>query len=115
MLYLNDYRSIFVSLCFSKKMLMEKNGNSANEKWLYHGSISTVIKDICVQNLDWRLCGLNGVAYGQGSYFALNASYSHKYARSDSQDHRYMFLAQVLVGQFTTVSSMILFQVFLGL
>ena len=73
MLYLNDYRSIFVSLCFSKKMLMEKNGNSANQKWLYHGSISTVIKDICVQNLDWRLCGLNGVAYGQGSYFALNA------------------------------------------
>lgn len=55
------------------------------------------------------------VAYGQGSYFALNASYSHKFARSDSQGHRYMFLAQVLVGQFTTVSSMILFQVFLGL
>ena len=91
-------------------MLMERAGASANEKWLYHGSIPTVIKDICVQNLDWRLCGLNATAYGKGSYFALNASYSHKYAKSDSEGCQYMFLAQVLVGQFTQVINIISFQ-----
>ena len=65
-------------------MLMEKNGASSNEKWLFHGSISTVINDICAQNLDWRLCGCNGTSYGKGTYFARDASYSDKYSKPDS-------------------------------
>ena len=85
-------------------MLMEKNGASSNEKLLFHGSPSTVINDICAQNLDWRLCGLNGKAYGQGTYFARDASYSDSYSKPDSNGYKYMFIAQVLVGQFTTVS-----------
>ena len=55
---------------------MEKNGASSNEKWLFLGSISTVINDICAQNLDWTLFGLKGTTYGQGTYFARDASYS---------------------------------------
>ena len=84
---------------------MEKNGASSNEKWLFHGSISTVINDICAQNLDWRLCGCNGTSYGKGTYFARDASYSDKYSKPDSCEKKYMFIAQVLVGQFTTVSA----------
>ena len=84
---------------------MEKNGGSSNEKWLFHGSISTVISDICAQNLDWRLCGLNGTAIGRGTYFARESSYSDTYSKPDSNGYKYMFIAQVLVGQFTTVSA----------
>ena len=82
---------------------MEKNGSS-NEKWLFHGSDPSKINAICVQNLDWRLCGVNGTVYGQGTYFARDASYSDNYSRQDSMGYRYMFIAQVLVGQFTTVN-----------
>jgi len=46
------------------------------------------------------MCGKHGVAYGQGSYFACQASYSHNYAGSDSSNYRYMFLARVLVGDY---------------
>ena len=84
---------------------MEKNGASSNERWLFHGSESSVINDICAQNLDWRLCGLSGTAYGQGTYFARNASYSDWFSKPDSSGYKYMFIAQVLVGQFTTVSA----------
>ena len=83
---------------------MEKNGSSSNELWLFHGSPSKVINDICVQNLDWRLCGVNGTVYGQGTYFARDASYSDRFTKPDRMGCRYMFIAQVLVGQFTTVS-----------
>ena len=84
---------------------MEKNGASSNEKWLFHGFSSKVINEICAQNLDWRLCGLNGTAYGQGTYFARDSSYSNSYSIPDSSGYKYMFIAQVLVGQFTTVSA----------
>ena len=84
---------------------MEKNGASCNEKLLFHGSIPSVINDICAQNLDWRLCGVNGTKYGQGTYFERDASYSDKFTIPDSSGYKYMFIAQVLVGQFTTVSA----------
>ena len=85
-------------------MLIEKNGSSSNEKWLFHGSDPSKINPICVQNLDWRLCGVHGTVYGQGTYFARDASYSDNYTSPDSMGCRYMFIAQVLVGQFTMVS-----------
>lgn len=40
--------------------------------------------------------------YGQGSYFAANASYSDAFARIDSRLREFMFLAKVLVGSYST-------------
>ena len=65
---------------------------------------SRVINDIYGQNLDWRLSGLSGTAYGQKTYFTQEARYIDKYSNPDSSGYKYMFIAQVLVGQFTTVS-----------
>ena len=39
--------------------------------------------------------------YGQGSYFAANASYSDAFARVDSRLRQFMFLGKVLVGSYT--------------
>ena len=36
--------------------------------------------------------------WGQGNYFAVNASYSDGYAHTDSSGHSQMFLAKVLTG-----------------
>lgn len=60
---------------------MQKVGEpNINERLLYHGSDMSVIDAICAQNFDWRLSGKHAVAYGQGSYFARDASYSHRYS-----------------------------------
>ena len=40
-------------------------------------------------------------AYGNGNYFAVNSSYSVSYAKPNIFGHRYMYLAKVLVGEFT--------------
>lgn len=40
--------------------------------------------------------------YGNGTYFALNPAYSaQNYARPDANNHRRMYLAKVLVGEYT--------------
>ena len=73
-----------------------------DEKRLFHGTSPDPVEAICKQNFDWRLYGKNATMYGQGSYFAVNASYSDAFARRDSRSRQFMFLAKVLVGSYTT-------------
>lgn len=39
--------------------------------------------------------------YGRGVYFAVNASYSDRYATPDVNGVRHMYLARVLIGEYT--------------
>ena len=72
-----------------------------NEKRLFHGTSPDSVEAICKENFDWRLSGTaTGTKYGQGSYFAAKASYSHNYAREDANKSRFMFVAKVLVGSY---------------
>ena len=63
------------------------------------------VEAICKQNFDWRLHGKNATAYGKGSYSALNSSYSDNYAKEDSRGSKFVFVAKVLVGSYTTGQS----------
>ncbi|NWW98954.1 PAR12 polymerase, partial [Caloenas nicobarica] len=85
-----------------QKEQMQKNngGKAADERFLFHGTSEKYIDAICQQNFDWRICGLHGTVYGKGSYFARDASYSDNYCGEDSYT-KTMFLARVLVGEFT--------------
>nr|XP_033781318.1 protein mono-ADP-ribosyltransferase TIPARP-like isoform X2 [Geotrypetes seraphini] len=69
------------------------------EKKLYHGTDEQSVTPICQMNFDPRVSGTNGTCFGQGSYFACKASYSHRFTRCGHGGHRYMFLAKVLVGK----------------
>ncbi|XP_068694762.1 zinc finger CCCH-type antiviral protein 1-like [Montipora foliosa] len=69
-----------------------------NEKQLFHGTSPNAVEAICKQNFDWRLHGKNATKYGEGSYFALNSSYSDSYASQDDRSSQFMFVAKVLVG-----------------
>ena len=42
-----------------------------------------------------------GTAYGQGTYFARDASFSNGYASPDSQGQKRMYLVRVLAGEYT--------------
>ncbi|CAH1238656.1 PARP12 [Branchiostoma lanceolatum] len=78
---------------------------TVDERTLFHGTEPDIVDGICRQNFDWRLCGKNATAFGQGSYFAAQASYSHMYTTPDSRGSHYIFLANVLVGSHTVGSS----------
>ncbi|XP_062989431.1 protein mono-ADP-ribosyltransferase PARP12-like [Elgaria multicarinata webbii] len=83
-----------------EQMKKANEGKDVDERPLFHGTSQNHVDAICQQNFDWRICGVHGTAYGKGSYFARDASYSDNYSRSDS-DLKIMFLAKVLVGEFT--------------
>ena len=53
-----------------------------------------------ILSLTRSLCSFSGTKYGQGTYFARDASYSLRYARAGDGGRRYMYLARVLVGQY---------------
>ncbi|KAI4891780.1 hypothetical protein NFI96_017338 [Prochilodus magdalenae] len=73
------------------------------ERLLFHGTKSMHVDAICNQNVDMRLSGANGTVYGQGSYFARDAKYSHDFTDRDGE--RSMFVCRVLVGQYTKGAS----------
>ncbi|NWW27022.1 PAR12 polymerase, partial [Falcunculus frontatus] len=89
-----------------KDLMQKTNGGKAvDERFLFHGTSKKYVDAICQQNFDWRICGLHGTVYGKGcSYFARDASYSDNYCGTDSYT-KTMFLARVLVGEFTVGSS----------
>uniref|UniRef100_W5NK20 Poly [ADP-ribose] polymerase n=2 Tax=Lepisosteus oculatus TaxID=7918 RepID=W5NK20_LEPOC len=86
------------------KMMKRNGGNSVLERFLFHGTEKSFIEAICEQNFDWRVCGVHGSLYGKGSYFARDASYSHSYSKPTTGS-RIMFVARVLVGDFTQGNS----------
>ena len=90
-------------------MSVAKTGSTkrahVNEMRLFHGTDPHIVEAICKQNFDWRLHGKNATKYGQGSYFALNSSYSDSYAKEDFNSSKFMFMAKVLVGSYTTGDS----------
>lgn len=87
---------------WQRDQMKERNGGKpVNEKYLFHGTDESLIDAICDQNFDWRMCGVHGTAYGKGSYFARDASYSDRYARATGTLNKIMFVALVLVGEYT--------------
>ncbi|KAA0720849.1 Poly [ADP-ribose] polymerase 12 [Triplophysa tibetana] len=82
-----------------QKDQMKKNngGRNVEEKQLFHGTDTKHLDAICLNNLDWRICGTHGTAYGKGSYFARDAQYSHSYTK----DSGTMFVCRILVGDYT--------------
>ncbi|KAL0962869.1 hypothetical protein UPYG_G00346560 [Umbra pygmaea] len=80
-------------------MTKNNRGRNVMEKQLFHGTDSKHLNAICLNNFDWRICGLNGTAYGRGSYFARDAKYSHSYTGQSNM--RSMFVCRVLAGDYT--------------
>uniref|UniRef100_A0A7M4FM44 Poly(ADP-ribose) polymerase family member 12 n=1 Tax=Crocodylus porosus TaxID=8502 RepID=A0A7M4FM44_CROPO len=90
---------------WQKEQMHKRNaGKAVAEKFLFHGTSKQYVDAICQQNFDWRVCGLNGTVYGKGSYFARDASYSDNYSKCE-HNVKTMFLARVLVGEFTCGNS----------
>lgn len=86
-----------------QKVYMQKRYTKSKEpleRHLFHGTTKKAAEDICHNNFDPRVAGVNGTSFGRGSYFATKASISSVYSVLSSGDEvRHMFLSKVLVGQ----------------
>ncbi|XP_033127963.1 protein mono-ADP-ribosyltransferase PARP12-like [Anneissia japonica] len=84
---------------------MRRTFNNA-EHQLFHGTTRQNAEDICRNNFNIEFSGRrNGAAYGRGAYFASTAGYSDNYATADRWNHKRMFLARVLAGNYTVGES----------
>ncbi|XP_072000956.1 uncharacterized protein [Engystomops pustulosus] len=86
---------------WQKEQMKKLNqGRDVKEIRLFHGTDIRHVDAICNENFDWRICGTHGTMYGQGSYFARDASYSYNYSTPTPSGSRMMFVARVLVGDY---------------
>ncbi|XP_012730277.2 protein mono-ADP-ribosyltransferase TIPARP [Fundulus heteroclitus] len=76
-----------------------------SERHLFHGTSADVVEGICKHNFDPRVCGKHATMFGQGSYFARRAFYSHNFSKRSPKGVHCMFLAKVLTGRFTVGNS----------
>ena len=81
--------------------MKRKNDGVINEKLLFHGTRNTLPSTIYQdeEGFDMRF-GRVGM-WGNGNYFAVNASYSDDYAHRLPDGTQQMFLAKVLTGRST--------------
>ncbi|XP_069561395.1 LOW QUALITY PROTEIN: protein mono-ADP-ribosyltransferase PARP12 [Brachyistius frenatus] len=87
---------------WQKEQMKGRNGGKpVIELYLFHGTDESLVEAICEQNFDWRMSGVNGTAFGKGSYFARDASYSEGYCKFKARTNKFMFVALVLVGEYT--------------
>ncbi|XP_059365952.1 protein mono-ADP-ribosyltransferase PARP10-like [Carassius carassius] len=87
-----------------KKVSIERSSSEAQvERTLYHGTSETSVKEICIHGFNRSFCGKNATVYGQGVYFAVNASLSvsDTYSPPNADGHKFIFVARVLTGDFT--------------
>ncbi|XP_041057609.1 poly(ADP-ribose) polymerase family member 14-related sequence 1 isoform X2 [Carcharodon carcharias] len=84
-----------------KQLLEEKNpSGTINEKILFHGTAQNTLNSISHHGFNRSYAGRNATAYGNGTYFAVDASYSaaETYARIDANGLKHMYRARVLTG-----------------
>ncbi|XP_007231225.3 protein mono-ADP-ribosyltransferase PARP14 [Astyanax mexicanus] len=94
--------TLWRSYMIQKNHLDEKNKHKNNEKKLFHGTGSDNIDTIDKQGFNRSYAGMHGAMYGNGAYFAVDPNYSQGYAKQDRLGHKRMYLARVLVGDYTT-------------
>ncbi|NWU08682.1 PAR14 polymerase, partial [Cephalopterus ornatus] len=86
-----------------KREMDNKNGNTNNERLLFHGTSKESLTLINNRGFDRSYAGMHAANFGNGTYFAVNANYSahDTYSKPDVNGKKYMYLARVLVGEYS--------------
>uniref|UniRef100_A0A8D0FK76 Poly [ADP-ribose] polymerase n=1 Tax=Strix occidentalis caurina TaxID=311401 RepID=A0A8D0FK76_STROC len=86
-----------------KREMDNKNGNTNNERLLFHGTSKESLTLINNHGFNRSYAGMHAANFGNGTYFAVDASYSayDTYSRPDANGRKYMYLARVLVGEYS--------------
>ncbi len=87
----------------ARRAMAARGGAGANERHLFHGTDAATADKIVVAGFNRSFVSTH--AYGMGTYFARDASYSVSYSKPDAAGDRRMFLVLVLVGEACVGSS----------
>ncbi|XP_052423134.1 protein mono-ADP-ribosyltransferase PARP14 [Carassius gibelio] len=94
--------ALWKSYMIKKEELEDKNKHKNNEKLLFHGTGPDKTDQINHHGFNRSFAGMHGAMYGNGTYFAVDPCYSAQgYSKPDFNGHKRMYLARVLVGDFT--------------
>ncbi|KAM3916450.1 protein mono-ADP-ribosyltransferase PARP15-like [Leptodactylus fuscus] len=93
---------LWQSFTINKQTVNRKNPGLKNIKHLYHGTSAEAIININRDGFNRVYCGKNGTAYGNGTYFALEAEYSSSetYSPCDVNGKKYIYQAAVITGRY---------------
>ncbi|NWW54856.1 PAR14 polymerase, partial [Pedionomus torquatus] len=85
-----------------KREMDNKNGHTNNERLLFHGTNKESLTLINNYGFNRSYAGMHAASFGNGTYFAVQASYSANdtYSKPDVDGKKYMYLARVLVGEY---------------
>ncbi|XP_073503654.1 protein mono-ADP-ribosyltransferase PARP14-like [Phyllobates terribilis] len=85
-----------------KKQSIEAKSRSVNsEQRLFHGTDLRSIQHINHNGFNRSYAGRHAAMYGNGTYFAVAASYSaQSFSPADARGHKHLYLARVLTGEF---------------
>ncbi|NXO62508.1 PAR14 polymerase, partial [Phainopepla nitens] len=97
----NQY--LWKSYQIKKCEMDKKNGSRNNERLLFHGTGQESLTRINDGGFNRSYAGMHAANFGNGTYFAVNASYSahDTYSKPDANGRKYMYLARVLVGEYS--------------
>uniref|UniRef100_A0A672TM58 Poly [ADP-ribose] polymerase n=1 Tax=Strigops habroptila TaxID=2489341 RepID=A0A672TM58_STRHB len=86
-----------------KREMDNKNGNKNNERRLFHGTSKNSLTLINNSGFNRSYAGMHAANFGNGTYFAVKASYSANaiFSTPDTGGKKYMYLARVLVGEYS--------------
>ncbi|XP_066485093.1 uncharacterized protein [Tiliqua scincoides] len=92
-------RYLWVSYCWKRSWMEKKNPERIqNERILYHGTAPENCDSI--QEIGFKCACRKITLYGEGIYFAEEASRSAHYAKPDPWGYQFMFQARVLTGEY---------------
>ncbi|XP_031574899.1 uncharacterized protein LOC116308576 [Actinia tenebrosa] len=92
---------LYLQYMVHKQKMDKDNTGMNNEQQLFHGTAEKNVNDINTTGFNRSFGGTaHGTAYGNGVYFARDASYSMGYAKGGGyNNNRHMYLARVLTGR----------------
>uniref|UniRef100_A0A3Q3M6T9 Poly [ADP-ribose] polymerase n=1 Tax=Mastacembelus armatus TaxID=205130 RepID=A0A3Q3M6T9_9TELE len=95
--------TLWNSLQIKKRNMEQRNGHQKNMRRLFHGTCHNTVNIINDRGFNRSYAGRNATCYGNGTYFAVNASYSasNTYSKPNQNGEKCMYLCQVLTGDYT--------------
>ncbi|KAG9469304.1 hypothetical protein GDO78_020875 [Eleutherodactylus coqui] len=94
-------KDLWLNYQIKRQSIDAKNGAMTNEKQLFHGTDVNSIQHINHNGFNRSYAGKHMAAYGNGTYFAVNADYSARgYSPPDARGQKHLYLARVLTGEF---------------
>ncbi|XP_077129486.1 protein mono-ADP-ribosyltransferase PARP14-like [Ranitomeya variabilis] len=94
-------KDLWLNYQIKKQSIEAKSRSAQSERRLFHGTDLRSIQHINHNGFNRSYAGRHAAMYGNGTYFAVAASYSaQSFSPADSRGQKHLYLARVLTGEF---------------